>query len=416
MTDALAIIFVGALVFLAHLFAALFSRTRIPDVLPLVLLGVLLGPVLKIVSAETFGQFGQIFTSIALVMILFESGIGLNFAEVHKSITLGIQLTLASFAATTIAIAVLASPLLKLPILECFILGAILGATAPAVVIPLIRQLRLQKATRVILLLETSIGEALCIVITLGLLQIYKYEELDTGKIIGQLISSFLLATTIGVIFAFLWSSILRHIRQLKNSIFLTPAFVFILYGTAEILGYSGALAALAFGIVLGNAHSIRLEFLKHRTSSRPVKLKEIEKAFFSEAVFLLKTFFFVYIGLSIKMNNLNLTFIGLAITSIIFVVRVPTVRILYDTTMQKFDAAISSIMVPRGMAAAVLASLPALLELENGLIIQEVIFAVILFSIVLTAAFSFIFETGKLPPPYRQLFSRYSREVNPAE
>ena len=106
------IISVGLLVFLSHLFAALFVRTRVPDVLPLVLLGVLAGPGLKVVSAEALGQFGSIFTTIALVMILFESGLGLHFLHVHSSLLKGLRLTVVSYILAVVAVWLIAVPLL----------------------------------------------------------------------------------------------------------------------------------------------------------------------------------------------------------------------------------------------------------------------------------------------------------------
>lgn len=410
------IISVGLLVFLSHLFAALFVRTRVPDVLPLVLLGVLAGPGLKVVSAEALGQFGSIFTTIALVMILFESGLGLHFLHVHASLLKGLRLTVVSYILAVVAVWLIAVPLLKLSFLEAIILGSILGATAPAIVIPLSRQLRIDESTRTILLLETSIGEALCIVVTLGFLQVVKYEELEPGLLIGRLISSFLLATAIGVFFAFLWSSILKRIRQLRHSMFLTPAFVFILFGLTELLGYSGALAALAFGIALGNAHLLKIPLFDQKTFLRPVKLKEIEKAFFAEAVFLLKTFFFFYIGLAIKLHDVTLVASGLILTIVLFAVRIPAVRIAFSADLRKFDASILSIMIPKGMAAAVLVNLPLLLKLTNGYVIQEVVFSVIFISIIATSILSFCIERNIFLPPYEFVFSGFADAARETE
>lgn len=412
MEVAIVIVFVGALVFLAHLFAALFSRTRIPDVLPLVFLGLLVGPILGIIPEEAFGQLGSIFTTIALVMILFESGIGLNFQSVHESLLPGLRITLSSYVIAVAFVWVIAIPIFNMTVLEALILGSILGATGPAVVIPLVKQIRLQDSTRTILLLETTLSEALCILVTLGFLQLVKYESLEPGLMVGQLISSFILAVVIGALFAFFWSSVLKRVRRLENSMFLTPAFVFIIYGITEILGYSGPIAALAFGIILGNIHSFHLPFLQDITSLRPVKLKEIEKAFFSEAVFLLKTFFFVYIGLTIKLNNLSLIVAGLLLTIVLYVVRIPVVRMAMNSAMSRFDASISSIMIPKGMAAAVLASLPILASLNQGHVIQEVVYAIILFSIMATAVLSFLIEKKLFNQPYDFVFSGYTTET----
>ena len=47
---------VGLIIFAAHFFTALFERTRIPDVLPLILIGILIGPIFGIVSLTVFGE------------------------------------------------------------------------------------------------------------------------------------------------------------------------------------------------------------------------------------------------------------------------------------------------------------------------------------------------------------------------
>ena len=49
-----AVLFIGLIVFFAHFFAATFNRTKIPDVLPLVLTGIIAGPVLNFINPEIF--------------------------------------------------------------------------------------------------------------------------------------------------------------------------------------------------------------------------------------------------------------------------------------------------------------------------------------------------------------------------
>ena len=62
----IAILALGALIFLAHLFGIVFQRTRVPDVLLLIVLGVLLGPVAGVVRPEAMGQVGQVLSGLAL--------------------------------------------------------------------------------------------------------------------------------------------------------------------------------------------------------------------------------------------------------------------------------------------------------------------------------------------------------------
>ena len=54
------IAFVGILIFLAHLFTGIFSRTRIPDVILLIIIGVCVGPVLGLASPPLFGAVGPV--------------------------------------------------------------------------------------------------------------------------------------------------------------------------------------------------------------------------------------------------------------------------------------------------------------------------------------------------------------------
>ena len=66
-------IFIGLLIFCAHVFAAVFSRQRIPDVLLLLGLGIVVGPVLHWVDPNELGTIGSALASITLLFILFDS-------------------------------------------------------------------------------------------------------------------------------------------------------------------------------------------------------------------------------------------------------------------------------------------------------------------------------------------------------
>jgi len=405
MEIALAIGFVGLLVFLAHLFAALFERTRVPDVLPLVVLGLLIGPILGVITPETFGKVGPVFTTISLIIILFQSGLGLNLMTLRESLLPGMRLTILNFLATLLigtAIAILG---LRMSLLEGMMLGAIIGGTSSAVVIPLVGRLPVQAETRTVLLLESTFSDVLCIVTTLALIQAVRSHELRPTLIAGHIIASFLMAAIIGAAAAFFWSVVLQRVRQLENSLFLTPAFVFIIFSIVEVLGYSGAIAALAFGIILGNIQSLSLSVLRDVLRGRAVQLNRAEETFFSEIVFLLKTFFFVYIGLSIRVTDVGLFAIGVGVVAVLFLIRIPVVWGALRKSARGFDAALAAIMIPKGLAAAVLASLPQQAGVERGDVIQDIVYAVILLSIMGTALLTFLLEKRLLKWPYAYLF-----------
>lgn len=72
------ILIIGLMLFFAHFLSLQFSKTNIPDVLVLMLVGIVIGPLFGIVTPDDFGKIGSLIATIALVVILFEGGTTLN--------------------------------------------------------------------------------------------------------------------------------------------------------------------------------------------------------------------------------------------------------------------------------------------------------------------------------------------------
>ncbi|HPF93513.1 MAG TPA: cation:proton antiporter [Tenuifilaceae bacterium] len=380
------IVFVGLIVFVSHLFTGIFERKRIPDVLLLMVIGLLLGPIFGVISPDDFGIAGPMFTTITLVIILFEGGLALRFDTLKNAIRGTTALTAVNFFVTTAIVGLIGWLLFGLHPVAAFMLGSILGGTSSAVVIPMVQQLRMNQDSKTILVLESAVSDVLCIIFALALLETFSVEEVKIGLILGKIISSFTLAALMGWLGALVWSILLNRVRTIRNTIFTTPAFVFIIFGIAEMFGYSGAISALAFGITLANIEVFNVSLLRKYIASKPITLNETEKVFFAEIVFLLKTFFFIFIGLSIQLQNLWALILGLLVTIIIFMVRVPVVKLSLRKPFAIPDLTMISVMVPKGLAAAVLASLPLQQGIEGGEFIRDITYAVILMSIIFTS------------------------------
>jgi cell volume regulation protein A len=393
------IAFVGILVFLAHLFTSIFSRTRIPDVILLIIIGIGVGPVLGLTSPELFGEVGPVFTTITLIIILFESGTALKLSMLKSAIGGAMMLAPISFFSTMVVVAGLAVWLAGLDILPAFILGAIVGSTSETVVIPLVRQLRVKEQTQTLLSVESSVNDVLSIVITVSLVQAYVAGSFSFVTVSSDLITSFLGALAFGIIGAVIWSVLLNRIHAIKNAMFTTPAFVFVIYGIVETLGYSGAIAALAFGVTIGNIESIRIPIFKK--DREPVGLNDTEKVFFSEVAFLLKTFFFIYLGLSLQLISNQLIILGLILTAMAFILRIPAVRFSIRQRMAPKDIAVMAVMVPKGLAAVVLASIPIQMGVVGGDTIKNITYGVVLFSIVATSFLVLLLEKTPLTRLY---------------
>ncbi|MBU6452925.1 MAG: cation:proton antiporter [Cyanobacteria bacterium REEB67] len=405
MESAVAIISVSAIIFLAHLFGGLFEKTRVPDVLPLVLIGVLLGPVFHLVSPEDFGHVGAVFTAIALVIILFDCGLDLDIAMLGKAVMPAIRLGLITFAITVGTTVLLSSYVLKLGIVDGCILGCIAAAVSPPVVIPMLAKLRVTDYTRTTLILECTLCEVLGIVATLACVQIEKADNIQPTVMVGNIIASFVLAAVLGVVAALVWSSVLKIIRRVENSIFCTPAFVCMVYAAAELLGYSGPVATLVFGLVLGNVREIKILQKVPSLQNEVVALTHQEKSFFAALVFFLKSLFFVYVGISMQFDSAYLVVSALVLTAWSMLMRLIVTRMVMPLTTATYDLAITSVMVPKGLAAAVLASLVSQAGIAAAPIIREVAFGVILFSICAVATMTFLIERGWLDGFYAYIF-----------
>ncbi|MDE6441052.1 MAG: cation:proton antiporter [Bacteroidales bacterium] len=382
MNTALSIVFLGLLVFLAHFFAAIYTRRNIPDVLLLMIIGLLLGPVLHWVSPDSFGVGGSVFVAVTLVVILFESGTSLTLDVLQSSWKQTVTLSFAGFFVAMVLTAGIGM-LFGMDILTSLLLGAILGGTSSAVVIPLVKNLQLGEESRTVLILESAATDVLCIVFALAFLEGLRSGNVNVGGVVGNVLSSFVLAGLLGFAGAVLWSRLITSMRKLQNSIFTTPAFVFIIYGVAEILGYSGAIAALVFGISMANIDTIHNPLLLRIMGGKGHQLNRTEKIFFGEIVFLLKTIFFVYIGMSMEFNDVKSLLAGLAITFVLFAGRIVLTRFVMPKSAPIFDKTITSIMIPKGLAAAVLAGIPLAAGVSGGEFIRNTTYAVILFSIL---------------------------------
>ena len=379
-------IFLGILIFSAHVFSAIFSRKKIPDVLLLMLIGIVIGPLFNWVSPSDFGVVGSVFASLTLVFILFESGTDTSIQNLRDSWKNLIKVAIPSFFLSVGLVGLLGYTLFGLELKAALLLGSILGGTSSAVVIPLVKQLPMSEENRTVLVLESAITDVLCIVFALAFIESYKYSSVDVGGIIGKVLASFILAMMIGIAGGILWSSILEKIRKIQNSMFLTPAFVFVLYGLAESMGYSGAITALAFGIVMGNTEYFEFSFLKKFQHNNMMRLESHEKSFFSEIVFILKTFFFVYIGLSIPFSDMRALVYGLLITMVLFIMRLLLTKFSISNQSSDYDKTIISMMIPKGLAAAVLATLPEQAGVPGGEAIKYITYSVVLISILITS------------------------------
>jgi cell volume regulation protein A len=401
------ILAIGFMVFASHFLSLVFRKTNIPDVLVLMILGLVIGPVLGWVQPSDFGKVGPVIATIALVVILFESGTSLRLDVMGKSLGITAKLTLVSFVLTACIVAVCSSMLLNLPPLSAIMLGIILGGTSSAVVIPMVNSMKLGEKAGTVLILESALTDVLSIVGVVAMLQIVAQGHVEPGKLLGGVLASLIFAGVLGIVGGAGWLMILGKVRDFPNTISSTLAYAFLIYGSAELLGFSGAIAAMTLGITLTNYEAMGLRRFK-QLDRTVVPLTAADLQFFQEAVFLLKTYFFIYLGISIQFSSSTLVLIAAGMVVLVFVMRKVLARIVFRSSEFSLrDTAMASVLAPKGLAAAVLAAVPLQYGMAGAETIRDVAYMVVLVSISLCALLVAVYPVPSVQRFYALLMGK---------
>jgi NhaP-type Na+/H+ or K+/H+ antiporter len=261
------------------------------------------------------------------------------------------------------------------------------------------QHLGMRSGPRLVLTLETAFSDVLCVVLFLGFIQAHKDGSFSVPILARDLAISFGLSASIGCVAGLAWSFALNRVRSVRNNIFLTLALVLILFGLLETFHLSGGIAVLCFGGAITNSKGVKIPGLARLGFGQATPFTDREKAFFSEAVFLLKTFFFVYLGLSLQFGNARLFLFAFLLIGL---------KVAISRTETRRDAALISVMVSMGLASAVLATLPVQEGLEGGELIRDLTYAITLASILVNSALVFLLDRTPFGRAYGVLFRRF--------
>ena len=406
----LIIIGLACLFFSGHVLQWVFAKTKIPDLLVLIFAGFIAGPsVLNIISQNDLGKLGPVLATITLIIILYEGGLNLQARSLVSSSLPALILSLLSFS-LIVAVATLLLALV-VPFSTALLVGIGIGSTSSAIVFPLIKPLDLQEKTKTVLSLESAFTDVLSIVAFLTILDSLVSKNYDASILIFGFGAKPFFSIGLGVGFALIWAFLRKAFANLFNMPFSSEAFSLLTYGTIELLGLNGAIGILALGFTLANLNLIPrpLGFMFNLT---PVKKGEM--SLLKEISFLLRTFFFIYLGMIMQLSSASIFAWALALVALIYVTRYLSVRAVFSKKQPFFDSLIAFGMGPRGLACAVLATLPLQKGLQDGLWIQNVIFCVILISIITTSIFVIFGKTNLFKSIFYSLFAE-SENITPS-
>jgi len=321
---------------------------------------------------------------LALLIILFDGGMNLNLYKVleesPKAMVLGVVNVLISMALT----AAFTSVVLGWELLHGLLLGTIVGGTSSSIVLSLTRKMDVPERINTLLSLESVFTDAIVIVLGITFLDlIVSARSMVFSEVAKSIASAFSIGVVFGLICGLVWLKLLSAIRDQTYDDILTLSVTLFFYGLTEVVGGNGAIFALIFGLVLGNGAEIggifRMEGI--------VEIGGIMRKFMSQMSFFIRTYFFVYLGLILFIENRMTVLYSVALSLLLLVGRFIGVMFttFRDPELGEYSSVLTS-MMPRGLAAAIMAQLVASSGIAHSSMFPELIMIVIIVSVVISS------------------------------
>ena len=382
----------GVTIFLGVAGEAFFKKTGIPDIAFLMVLGVIIGPVLGIIQTDTVLEIVPYFAALALIIIMFDGGLNLDIKQIMKTAHFALVLAILGFILSMVIVTMIAHYGLGWERLDSILLSSIVGGSSSIIVFSLVRQIRVSEETKSMLSFESALTDILATIVAFIM-----FEAVLSGHFDLELLGvTFGNAVTVGLLLGLgvgiPWMYVTTKLSNAQHSYMLTLGILFVLFFLARSFGESGALTALVFGLMLGNRYRLS-RYLRF-------KLPDIstDDTMHNQLTFLVRSFFFVFVGLLASFGQIEYIIFGIIATLIIYFGRTILTKISLTNKFSQLDRKVTSVMIPRGLAAAVLATFPLTLGLPNGEAYPQIVFFIIMASVIITTVG--LGRAKKIPPP----------------
>jgi cell volume regulation protein A len=357
---------VAVLFMLGALGEVIFARTQIPDVVWLILAGIILGPLTGLADRAVLDEITPFFAALTLIVVLFDGGSKLVLNSLVRAAPRASVLALLGFVFAAAGVAAFSMVLGALGILQDWtlvhgiMLGAILGGSSSLIIMPSMELGRVEPRVANLVGLESALTDALCVVVAIAMMKLVAAGSgtaSDTAVTLGQ---SFGIAVLVGVVAGWVWIPVLKALADSRHAAPMTLAMLILLYVVVGQLGGSAAMGILAFAIMVGNAQDI-LDRLDIKIGGEgKIELNFATRETFSQLTFIIKTFFFTFIGTMLS-PPWSLLLVGALIGGVLFITRVPAVWAVTakGSGLEGWQRTMVIVALPRGMAAGVLATMP---------------------------------------------------------
>ena len=383
------LITVAAIFLIGVIGEIVFERTGVPDVIWLMLVGIVLGPVTGLVDRAMLSRIAPFFGAITLVIVLFDGGSGLRLKELGHAMGRGIVVALLTFLLSVAMLAgasMVAADLGLMPEewswLHGIIMGAILGGPSSVVIMPALARSSIDPRISSVINLESALTDVLCVVVTAASIRVAVSGATDLGGVAATIGKAFGIGLGVGAAVGFLALLALRKLIRNRHAYPLILGTLLLLFVTVDWLGGSAALAILTAAVIVGNAPALA----KVVGLSRGSRLSRGVESTHDQITFIVKSFFFTFIGAMLG-PPWHLVVIGVVMGFLLLVARAPAIGVAtLGTGWPKTGKILTAVTMPRGMAAGVLAMLPAQAGIAGTEQLPVMVFAAVLTTVVFFA------------------------------
>ena len=256
-----------ALIFLLGLLlGSIFDKLKLPKLLGMIFTGIILGPyVLNLLDSSILSISADL-RQIALVIILTRAGLSLDITDLKKVGRPAILMCFVPACFEILGVMLFAPKILDVTLLEAAIIGAVIAAVSPAVIVP--RMIKLMeegygrdKSIPQLILAGASVDDVFVIVLFTALTSLASGESVS-GFSLLQIPLSILLGVLVGIISGYILVMFFkrRHMRDsIKIIILLSVSFLLIEleHRLSGIIPMSGLLAIMSMGIFMNQKYSI---------------------------------------------------------------------------------------------------------------------------------------------------------------
>lgn len=358
------IILASMTLLLSLISSLIYKITKIPDVVWLMGFGILMGSGIQYVDKGLFNQLAPLMSILALSIILFEAGINVDIITLIDCFGKSLVLTLATAFSSILVVGLAINLILPqdFTLIQGMLLGAMIGGTSTVNVFSVLSNIESSISnisnTKIMLTMESIISDPVCIIVSITFIKMILNPGASIFERIGDVFSSFILSSILGLAIGLTWSTVLHRLRTHPYTYMISLAVLLPSYILSEhLIGEgSGAVTALVFGLSITNFNYIMGKL------GRPIKVRiNVRKLrdFHEEIVFFIKSFFFVYIGVVVTIS-LKYTSVGFLIVILLVALRYLVASLIGKKLhFTREELTISRLVFVTGLPSFVMSQLP---------------------------------------------------------